>query len=533
MLRSPLPRFPVRSRILAVIMLVTALGMSVSGVTAYLVQRDRVIEGLDAELLASVEAARSIVTGTSPATNSAPGETPSAETPSAETPSATAPATTVAEALNDILSRLVPGRHESSVGIIDGEARLIPGVETAFSLEDDPAFIARAWNEASGGNVTLGTAVTTVGTVRFVSVPVTAEGDTQIGVFVTAVDAQRAVDDVGGAFLTYAGLALLSLAAIGVIGWFVAGRLLAPIRRLSETASRITAEDLGERIPVNGRDDVSALTETVNAMLDRIDDALTSQRQLLDDVRHELKTPITIVRGHLELLDETKPDDVRAVREIAVNELDRMAELVNDIDALARVEHQAVLTEPTDVADFTALVVSKMQAIPGHSWVLEESADVVAPLSPSRLTQAWLQLADNAAKYSPEGSTIRVGSTAYSSTIEFWVADAGPGIPPGSEKRIFERLGRADTGRGIAGSGLGLPIVAAIARAHGGYVSLDNSSTGARFGIVVPTVDTGADPPLPVAGFRGIKDDGDGIDRDGIDPGGTDPDAIDSPRRAG
>lgn len=491
MLRSPLPRFSVRSRILAVILIVTALGMSVSGVTAYLVQRDRVIEGLDTELLTTVEAARGIVTGTSTA---AAGDDTTA-------PAVEATPATVAEALNSILSRIVPGRHESSVAIIDGEARLTPGVDTAFALEDDPAFIARAWEEAASGQVTIGTAITTVGTLRYVSVPVLIEGDPQVGVYVTALDAQLAVDEVGGAFLTYAWLALLSLAAIGIIGWFVAGRLLAPLRTLSETASRITALDLGERIPVNGRDDVSALTETVNAMLDRIDDALTSQRQLLDDVRHELKTPITIVRGQLELLDETKPDDVRAVREIAIDELDRMAELVTDIDALARVERQSVLTEPTDVADLTALVFSKMQAIPGHEWVLDETADVVAPLSPSRLTQAWLQLADNAAKYSPEGSIIRIGSTAYAGTVEFWVADAGPGIPAGTEKRIFERFGRADTGRGIAGSGLGLPIVAAIARAHGGYVSLDSSPDGARFGVVVPTIDTGAAPPPPAAGF--------------------------------
>lgn len=487
--RSPLPRFSVRSRILAVILIVTALGMTVSGFTAYLVQRDRVLEGLDTELLASVEAARGIVTGASTSNSDE------------NAPEAAALPTTAVEALSDILQRLVPGRHESSVGIIDGEVRWLPFVETAFELQDDPAFIARAWQEAAAGEVTLGTAITSVGTLRYVSVPVRIDGDEQLGVFVTAVDAQRAVDEVGGAFLTYAGLALLSLAAIGVIGWFVAGRLLAPIRTLSETASRITAADVSERIPVNGHDDVSALTETVNAMLDRIDEALTSQRQLLDDVRHELKTPITIVRGHLELLDATKPDDVRTVRDIAIDELDRMAELVTDIDVLARVERQAVLAEPTDVADLTALVFSKMQAIPGHDWVLEETADAVAPLSPSRLTQAWLQLADNAAKYSPAGSTVRVGSTAYAGTVEFWVADAGPGIPLGAEKRIFERFGRADTGRGIAGSGLGLPIVAAIARAHGGYVSLDSSSEGARFGIVVPTLDTGAAPPPPAAGF--------------------------------
>ncbi len=487
-----LPRVSVRSRILAVILIVTSLGMAVSGFAAYIVQRDRVLSTIDDELLAKVEAARGIVTGESAAQN---GE-------SATVPDSS-PTTylTVEEALSAVMSRLVPGRHESSVALVDGAARFIPGTEIAFHLEDDPAFIERVWNEASTGTVTLGTAITTVGTLRYVSVPVEIAGSDQAGVYVTAVDAQRAVDEVAGAFLTYAGLALLSLAAIGVAGWFVAGRLLAPLRTLSETASRITAEDLSERIPVNGNDDVSALTETVNDMLDRIDEALTSQRQLLDDVRHELKTPITIVRGHLELLDETKPADVRAARDIAIDELDRMAGLVDDIDALARAEHLASLAEPTDVADFTALVFSKMQAIPERRWQLENSAEVVAPMSPARITQAWLQLADNAAKYSPVGSIVRVGSTAYAGSVEFWVADEGPGIPSGAERRIFERFGRADTGRGIGGSGLGLPIVAAIARAHDGYVSLDTSPSGSRFGIVIPTIDAGAAPPPPAQGF--------------------------------
>lgn len=498
MARTGLPRISVRVRILAVILIVTALGMIVSGTTAYLVQRDRTIAGLDAELLATVEAARAIVTGTSaPATSAETSDPVNGPT---DTPQPLAVPTTVVEALSGILSRIVPGRHESSVALVDGSVRLLPGVDTAFDLEDDPDFIARAWAEASEGQVTLGTAITRVGTLRYVAVPVTIADDPQVGVYVAAIDAQRAIDEVSGAFLTYAGLALASLGAIGVIGWFVAGRLLSPLRTLSETASRITAQDLGERIPVTGRDDVSALTETVNAMLDRIDEALTSQRQLLDDVRHELKTPITIVRGHLELLDPTAPDDVRSVRELAIDELDRMAELVNDIDALARVETQVVV-EPVDVDDLTAQVFAKMQAIPGHTWVLDETATAIASLSSSRITQAWLQLADNAAKYSPTGSTVRVGSTLYSGSVELWVADEGPGIPAGAEKRIFARFGRADTGRGIAGSGLGLPIVAAIARAHGGYVSLDSSPSGSRFGIVLPTSDAAAPPPPPASGF--------------------------------
>jgi len=491
-MRSPLLRFSVRSRILAVILLVTSLGMTVSGISAYLVQRDRVLAGIDAELIASVEAARSIVTG----------ESTTLEDTATQAPDATPEVfSTVDEALSAIMSRLVPGRNESSIALVDGAARYVPGTRIAFPLDSETPFLDRAWAEASTGTVTLGTAITSVGTLRYVSAPVMIAGDDSVGAYVTAVDAQAAVDEVGGAFLTYAWLAFASLAAIGVAGWFVAGRLLAPIRHVTETASRMTAADLGERIPVHGNDDISALTETINAMLARLDDALTMQRQLLDDVRHELKTPLTIVRGHLELMNPDSPADVDAARHIAITELDRMSELVDDIDALARAEDAVLLTEPTDVADLTALVFSKAEAMSSHHWVLAERAEAIAPLSPSRLTQAWLQLADNAVKYSPEGATIRLGSTAYASAIEFWVADEGPGIPEGAEERIFERFGRADTGRGIAGSGLGLPIVAAIARAHGGYVSLESSEAGSRFGIVVP-IDAQPDaPPPPARGF--------------------------------
>jgi len=228
-------------------------------------------------------------------------------------------------------------------------------------------------------------------------------------------------------------------------------------------------------------------------MLDRLDGAMTSQRQLLDDVRHELATPITIVRGHLELLDPEDVDDVEATRLLAIDELDRMARLVDDIESLTDSQRMSLTLTATDVGDLTEEVFAKASGIPGHEWVLESAVQVSAPLDVGRITQAWLQLVDNAAKYSPHGSRIRLGSTGRGKEVEFWVADRGSGIPPGSEQRIFERFGRADTGRGIRGSGLGLPIVQAIATAHGGRVSLESSSEGSRFGIVIPIEDLAAD----------------------------------------
>jgi signal transduction histidine kinase len=246
---------------------------------------------------------------------------------------------------------------------------------------------------------------------------------------------------------------------------------------------------LSERIPVAGSDDFSELTETVNEMFDRLDIAMTSQRQLLDDVRHELKTPVTILRGHLELLDAANQAEVASTRALALDELDRMADLVDGIEALAETQRAIVSPRPVDVGDLTADVFAKLQVLVDHDWQLTETAHVSAQLDPARITQAWLQLGDNAAKYSPVGTTIELGSRAGNDWVELWVADHGPGIPGEFWGRIFERFGRVDTGRGVRGSGLGLPIVAAIAEAHGGRVTLASSPAGSRFGILVPVSD--------------------------------------------
>lgn len=491
------PRWSVRSRILGVILLITALGMTVAGSSAYLLQREQVLAGIDEELYTAVEAARSIITGVPVVAND--GLDSEAERDTTVPEVAPADFATVDEAMQAIMSRIIPGRNESSVAIIDGEPRWVPSSLVTFRLEDDSAFIDRVWGEVTAGVTTIGTATTEDGAIRYIAVPVEIAEDTAVGAYVTAYVIQNELDDIDSAFTTYALLAAATLLVIGVVGWFVAGRLLRPIRDLTAAASRITGTDLSERIPVTGQDDVSRLTATINGMFERLDESATAQRQLLDDVRHELKTPITIVRGHLELLDPDSPTDVDATRALAIDELDRMAELVNDIDALAQASGMSVLTEPTDVGDLTQQVYAKARAITGHEWQLEQVAELVAPLSPTRITQAWLQLADNAAKYSPEGTTIRIGSSVYDAAVELWVADEGPGIPEEAQERIFERFGRADTGRGIAGSGLGLPIVAAIARGHGGYVSLDSSPAGSRFGIVIPLTGDAPAPP-PAAG---------------------------------
>jgi signal transduction histidine kinase len=477
-------RWSVRSRILASILVVAALGMTVAGGAAYLLQRERTLNEIDDRLVSRVETARQVVSGEATPTDIG-GPVPS-------NPNLRMHVSTDA-ALASVLSHVPANRNESSLGIIDGRAKYIPGTARDFAIEDDPAFVSRIIAEVADGSVKMGTSLNDHGFYRYIAAPMSLEGEdgTQAegAIYVAAVDVNAELASLGSWSLTYVIASLIALFAIGLVGWFFAGRLLRPIRQLRLAASRITATDLKERIPVVGSDDVSELTATVNDMLGRLDGSMTSQNQLIDDVRHELKTPITIVRGHLEVMDVHNLAEVEATRALAIDELDRMAGLVDDIESLAETQLALTCTR-TDAATFTADVFAKASVIGGHDWVLVEKATAVVAIDAGRVTQAWLQLADNAAKYSPANSTIEIGSTASKDSIEFWVADSGPGIAPAAVERIFERFGRVDTGRGIRGSGLGLAIVKAIAVAHGGTVNLTSSPQGSRFGIVVPTLET-------------------------------------------
>jgi two-component system OmpR family sensor kinase len=443
------------------ILIVAALGLIAAGGTAYLVGRQAMLAGIDQRLTQQVAVARLLALG--------PGDA--------------SPFTTTKQALERIVAQVVPDRNSSSLGILDGRPAFVPGVTSDFDVPTDPAFVDRILGEVSDGSVRIGTVTTSLGNLRYIAAPVAI--DDSRGVFVIAVDVRAELADFGSAMTTYAVVAAGVLAVIGLTGWLVAGRLLAPIRRLRVAAEYITATDRGTRIPVVGRDDVSALTATVNDMLDRLDAALTSQRRLLDDVRHELKTPITIVRGHLELLDPRDPADVESTRAIAIDELDRMSGLIDEIEVLA--ESRLMLTRRSLVhsGDISAEVFAKSRGIGGRVWHSAITATALVSVDRAKIVQAWLQLVDNAVKYSPPGSAIIVGSGDFEGAVEFWVQDSGPGIPPGAELTMFDRHARG-AAPSAPGSGLGLSIVRSIVAAHAGRVAVASSVGGSRIGFVLP-----------------------------------------------
>ncbi|MFF1633369.1 ATP-binding protein [Leifsonia sp. NPDC058248] len=468
-------RLSVRVRILATLLLVAGLGMVVAGTTAYLVQRERVLMTVDDRLSSLVSDAKLVATDSG--------------------------ATTLDDVMTAIIQRLRPGANESSLAIIGGAAALSPGGSVDFRIDADRALVTRVAAETAAGDVVRGT-ITTPGdrTLRYIATPVKVTTDARTGIFVAAVDLRAELRPLTEAFRTYAIVAAIALVVVGIVGWFVAGRLLRPIRALTEATNRINASDLTERIPVVGDDDISQLTTTVNGMLDRLEGALTAQRQLLDDVGHELKTPLTIVRGHLELVDVDDPSDVAASRDLAIDELDRMSGLVADITRLAGAGRAGDLRiETVDVADLTERIRAKAAAIADREWVVTQHADGTAELDADRITQAMLQLAANAVAHGQAGGgRIELGSMrSGTDRLRFWVRDFGPGIPVDAQARIFERFqrGSSEHGRGPGGSGLGLAIVASIAAAHGGFVTVDSEpGQGATFTIELPFAHPAARP---------------------------------------
>ncbi|TDD80073.1 HAMP domain-containing protein [Saccharopolyspora karakumensis] len=288
---------------------------------------------------------------------------------------------------------------------------------------------------------------------------------------------------------------LLLVSALGVvlaalISWVVAGLILAPVRAVRQAAAEITEHDLTKRIPVEGRDDIAALADQFNAMLDRLEDAFRIQRQFVDDAGHELRTPITIVRGNLELIGVDPAERDEVVR-LCTDELDRMTRIVNDLLVLAKADRPDFVS-PTEVslAELTSDIDAKVRSLGDRRWVLAEMGEGEFSLDEQRITQAMVQLAQNAVQHTSPGSTIRIGSAVGDGTVELWVSDEGPGVDPGEMEKIFERFSHGSGRKG--GAGLGLAIVRAIADAHHGRVVVRSApGTGATFRLELPAKSTG------------------------------------------
>jgi signal transduction histidine kinase len=256
---------------------------------------------------------------------------------------------------------------------------------------------------------------------------------------------------------------------------------------VTATARSIGETSLEQRIPVQGGDEIAHLAATFNDMLDRLERAFDAQRQFLDDAGHELRTPLTIIRGHLEVLPED-PDARRQTLALVLDEVKRMGRMVEDLILLAKSDEPDFLQlEPVDVAALTNELHAKASALAKRAWRVDAVGRGIIVADRHRLTQAMVQLAQNAVEHTEAGAEIGLGSKVSPGGARFWVRDTGSGVAPEDRVRIFERFERgSNTHR--EGAGLGLAIVTAIARAHAGRAELDRSdAAGATFSITVPT----------------------------------------------
>ncbi len=321
------------------------------------------------------------------------------------------------------------------------------------------------------------------GEVRYYVIPLTNAD--QGGSFVAVQYPAARRGEINAAVATQALIQLGAVVLASLIGLGLAGRVLRPLGSLADTAQNISGTDLTRRIPVRGRDEASRIATAFNDMLGRLERAFAAQRQFLDEASHELRAPLTVIRGHVELMELlTEAEEREATTALVLDEVDRMSRIVEDLLLLAWAERPDFLSVDTvDLAELTADIYRKATVLCPRDWHLEATAQGTIVVDSQRLTQAMMQLAQNACQHT-DGGGIRIGSVLEGGHARLWVHDSGPGVTPGDVGRIFQRFVKGSDGP--SGRGLGLSIVAAIAEAHGGAAQVASSGRGARFEIVVP-----------------------------------------------
>ncbi len=398
------------------------------------------------------------------------------------------PFTSAAELLEVHLERQRTGESEVLAGISATGAipPLVQGQANAERAITEPGKLAAIATEAAAP---AGALATQQGELRWARVPIQLR-DTVDGYFVVGYLVTPESAEIDKAVRTLALVSLIGLVLAAGVSWIVAGQILAPVRLLHRTAAQISEDDLTRRIPVRGNDDIAALAEQFNAMMERLQAAFAAQREFLDDASHELRTPITIIRGNLELLGNDPTERAEDIR-LCLDELDRMSRIVDDLLLLAKSERpDFVRPEPVELAELTSDIDAKVRALGERHWQLEAIGEGTVRVDPQRITQAMVQLAHNAVQHTESGDVIAIGSALRRGTLTFWITDSGPGVPSEDVETIFKRFARGSTGGAgshRAGAGLGLAIVTAIADAHGGAVRLRSvPGEGATFAMEIP-----------------------------------------------
>jgi heavy metal sensor kinase len=297
--------------------------------------------------------------------------------------------------------------------------------------------------------------------------------------------------------LVMAAVLPLALLFAGGGGWLLAQRALRPVDRMTEAARRISAEHLDERLDTTGSDDeLDRLAATLNDMLGRLDVAFRQIRQFSADASHELQTPLTILKGELEvaLRAPRSPEEYRRVLASALEESERIALLVEGLLLLSRADAGVLRMDrqPVDLAELVMEVGESAQVLAnthGVTLELKPAARVTIQGDRDHLRRLILNLVDNGIKYTPVGGLLTVTLQRDGEWAALHVVDNGIGLTPAEQEHIFQRFYRAPEALSCSkeGSGLGLCIARSIAEAHGGRIEVQSAvGRGSTFTLLIP-----------------------------------------------
>ena len=301
---------------------------------------------------------------------------------------------------------------------------------------------------------------------------------------VLALEGHTAVEEFVEVMI-FGGLPAFVLALIG--GWFLMRRALSPIRTLTHALERVQADNLHQRMDRTGnRDELDRLTVVFNSMTQRLDDSINRIREFTLHASHELKTPLTILRGEIET-KLREPSVSSADREFFAAQLDeiaRLAKIVDGLTLLAKADsgHVALAQEPVRLDELVrdSFADAQLLARPHHLEVELQGCDETTIRGDRhRLKQLLLNLTDNAIKYNQPEGRVTIGLSRNNGTAALTITNTGPGIPAEKLPRVFDRFYRGDDSHSseIEGCGLGLSIVRWIVKAHGGTIHLTSDSS--------------------------------------------------------
>ena len=353
--------------------------------------------------------------------------------------------------------------------------------------------------EASSGAPSLAAVPATSGRTTINGLPaIVRSGRTGTGLTLVAGVGLESVAAAQSALAQLIGLAgIVAVFVSGLGGWWLAGRALAPVARMTAEAAAISRADLERRLhEPRSLDELGVLARTLNRMLDRLADGVRRHRSFLAAASHDLRTPLAALEAELELADDASvsPEELRAALRAARGDATRLADLADDLLELVAAEAtgRPLLRAPTIVSELTGSVLRRLQPLArvGDVALTADASDAVVNLDRVRVEQAVGNLVVNAIAHAPRGSAVEIvaqlSSSDGSPALEIDVLDRGPGVPRTEQELIFEPFQRGAGARG-GGSGLGLATARAAVEAHGGQIGVDDRpGGGARFWLRFP-----------------------------------------------